>query len=342
MHIAVVGYGYWGPNLVRNFNEQHDCSVQWICDVSEERLRLASSRHSGVRVTTRYEDILGDASVDAVVIATPVSLHYPQAKAALQAGKDVLVEKPMTATAGESLELLNLAQAKGRVLGVDHTFLYTGAVRKIKETIDSGQLGAIRYIDSVRINLGLFSPDVNVIHDLAPHDIAITLHVLGMEPLTVQAVGALYGSHGNEYLAHLHLTFPRGIVAHFHLNWLSPIKVRQMLIAGEQKMIVYDDLDQSDKIKIYDKGIEIRQDDALSQHKIRVDYRTGDMVAPKISLREALHYEAEHFLECIRQRRQPMSDGKGGLAVVRVLEAAQHSLAGQGRPVRLDEIAGLA
>lgn len=334
--VGLVGYGYWGPNLARNFSQQPGCKLLCICEKNQKRAELAARTYPGVKVTDDYHELLEHAGIDVVLIATPVSAHFPLAKAALLASKDVLVEKPLTRTVAEAEELIRICDEKQRILGVDHTFLFTGAVQKIKEIVEKGELGEILYIDSVRINLGLFQPDVNVIFDLAPHDLSIMGYLLDKEPSMVQAMGARHASVAQEHMAYLHLEFNDGPIAHFHLSWLSPVKIRRTVIGGTEKMIVYDDLEISEKIKVYDKGIVVTALDIDTIYKTRIDYRTGDMVAPKLIHREALNTEAEHFLQCVRQRTAPISDGRAGLKVVRILEAAQQSMKNGGSPIRLE------
>lgn len=333
--VGVIGYGYWGPNLARNFAAQPGCRLVAVCDASEARLAQARLSHPGCLVTRDYRQLLADDQIQAILIATPLATHFALARDALAAGKDVLVEKPLTQTAAEARQLIELAQRGGRILAVDHTFLYTGAVTKIKQLIDSGELGEILYLDSVRTNLGLFQSDSNVVYDLAPHELSIMFHLLDRDPISVQAVGACHAHDRLENLAYVHLDFDDQLVAHFHLNWLAPVKLRQTLIAGRQKMVVYDDMERSEKVKVYDKGIDIKEHDADAAYKLYVDYRTGDMTAPKLSQREALHVEAEHFLDCVRQRTRPLADGHAGLRVVRVLEAAQQSIKNRGMRVEL-------
>jgi predicted dehydrogenase len=336
--VGLVGYGYWGPNLARNFSQQADCRLLMICEQKQERAAIAARTYPATRVTADYQELLHNDAIQAILIATPVASHFSLAEAALQAGKDVLVEKPLTRTAAEARELIRIAEAKGRILAVDHTFLFTGAVRKIKEIVDSGELGQIVYIDSIRINLGLFQPDVNVIYDLAPHDLSIVCHLLDQDPLTVRAMGSSHSHIGLEHIAYLHLEYPQGLIAHFHLSWLSPVKIRRTVIGGMNKMIVYDDLEISEKVKIYDKGILVQEGDVDSIYRARIDYRTGDMVAPKLMHREALNVEAEHFLSCLRNRSQPIADGQAGLRVVRILEAAEISIKKNGAQVRLEDL----
>lgn len=334
--IGVVGYGYWGPNLARNFSAQPDCRLVAICEQQAARAEVAARAFPHVHITPQYADLLERDDIHGIVIATPMASHFTLARQAILAGKDVLVEKPITRTAEEAEQLIRLAEEHGRVLAVDHTFLYTGAVQKIKELLASGELGDVLYIDSVRTNLGLFQHDHNVIYDLAPHELSIIFHLLDREPVAVQANGACHSGNGIENLAYLHLEFTDTLVAHFHFNWLAPLKIRRTLIAGSKKMVIYDDMEPSEKIKVYDQGINVRKCDRDAIYRVMVDYRTGDMVAPKISRREALDVEAAHFVECIRTRSKPISDGALGLRVAKVLEASQLSLKNRGARVELD------
>lgn len=335
IRIGLVGYGYWGPNLARNFSAQPECALAAICERNSARAELARRQHPYATVTGEVDELIANESLQAILIAVPVSDHYELARRALLAGKDVLVEKPLTSTAAEARELIRIAEERGRVLAVDHTFLYTGAVRKIKELIESGALGKILYVDSVRINLGLFQNDVNVIHDLAPHDLAILSYLVGEDPLAVVAMGRSHTPEGVESMAYLHLEFADDLIAHFHFNWLAPVKIRRTLIGGTKQMIVYDDMEPSEKVKVYDKGVVIKPGDIDSIYKTIIDYRTGDMVAPKLSHHEALSAEARHFLQCVRERSRPLADGHSGLRVVRILEAAQESLRRKGQRVTL-------
>lgn len=333
MRIGVIGYGYWGPNLMRNLAEIDAVELRWCADKRADRCALAKKRYPFVSVTENPDDILGDPAVDAVVIATPVFTHYPLARQALEKGKHVLVEKPMTHTVAEGEKLLELADRKGLVLMVDHTFIYTGAVRKMKEIIDVGELGDLHYLDSVRVNLGLFQHDVDVLWDLAPHDLAILTYLIHDAPRSVSATGADHTGSGFSDVAYMTVHFSNNFIAHFHVNWLSPVKIRQMLIGGGRRMLVYNDMEPSEKVRVYDRGIRVTTEDSI--YKTLVDYRTGDMWAPKLDNREALSVECEHFVECVRFSKMPWSNAVAGLNVVRLLEAASKSLAagGAGVPV---------
>jgi predicted dehydrogenase len=332
--IGVIGYGYWGPNLVRNFVEVAGSRVVAVGDLRPERLAQVQARYPGVKATGDFRELLADPEVDAIVIATPVSTHFDLALQALQAGKHVLVEKPLTTTARQGERLVEEAARRQRVLMVDHTFIYTGAVRKIKELVDEGRLGRLYYYDSVRVNLGLFQHDVNVLWDLAVHDLSIMDYVLGRQPRAVAATGMAHVPDRPEDVAYLTCFFDDTLIAHFHVNWLAPVKIRRTLIGGDQRMIVYDDLEPSEKVKVYDKGITLNNGPE-GLYQMLVGYRTGDMWAPQLNTAEALRVEAAHFLECIEHGKHPVTDGQVGLNVVRVLEAATQSLKLRGQPVEL-------
>jgi predicted dehydrogenase len=331
--IGVIGYGYWGPNLVRNFMETDGAKVIAVSDLRPARLALVSQRYPSIKINTDHKNLIADPAIDAVVIATPVSTHFDLAMQALRAGKHVLVEKPMTMTAEQGERLVDEAEKCKKVILVDHTFIYMGAVRKIKELIDNKALGEIYYFDSIRVNLGLFQHDVNVMWDLAVHDLSIMDYVLGQMPVAVSATGTSHISGAQPNIAYATLFFDSPLIAHINVNWLSPVKLRHTLIGGSQKMLLFDDLESTEKIKIYDKGITIKnQVDA--RYDIMIGYRTGDMWAPQFDLTEALKIEANHFLRCIDQKDQPITDGQMGLRVVRILEAATTSLREQGCLVR--------
>lgn len=323
LRLGVIGYGYWGPNVVRNFSCHQDCIVVMVCDKSPTALGRVASRHPGVRTTTDANEILCSADIDAVAIVTPVSWHYPLAKKALENGKHVFVEKPFTATSAEAEELIELAERNRLQIMVDHTFLFTGAVRKIKQLIDEGALGPLYYYDSTRVNLGLFQHDVNVLWDLAPHDLSIMDHLIGLEPELVVATG---GAHVNalEDVAYLTVYFPSNVIAHINVNWLSPVKVRTTLVGGQRKMLVWNDLDPTEKIRVYDKGAEVRTEQGV--HQLLVSYRSGDMWAPRVEETEALQVESRYFLDCVTSGTKPFNDGHAGLRVVKILEAAEESL----------------
>ena len=338
INIGVIGYGYWGPNLVRNFAEIPGAQVRTVSDFKPELLAKAQARYPSLKVTTDYRDILKDPQIDAVAIATPVSTHFGLALAALQAGKHVLVEKPMTTSSEQAMRLIEEAQRRNLVLMVDHTFVYTGAVRKMHDLIATNVVGDIYYYDSVRVNLGLFQHDVNVIWDLAVHDPSIMDYLLPSKPYAVSATGIGHVMNEPENLAYLTLFFANNLMAHIHVNWLAPVKVRRTLIGGSQRMIVYDDLEPSEKVKIYDKGITLNDNSAESTYQMLVGYRTGDMWAPHLGVAEAIRTEGLHFIDCIQQGDRPISDGEAGLRVVRILEAASQYIKQQGRLVELDTV----
>jgi predicted dehydrogenase len=337
--IGVIGCGYWGPNLLRNFAENVEARLRWMCDVDTRRLSLLARRYPSAKTTTDYRQLLSDPQLEAIVIATPVSTHFNFARDALAAGKHVLIEKPFTASVAEAEELIEMAERRNLTLMVDHTFIYTGAVRKIKEMVESDELGELLYFDSVRINLGLFQRDINVVWDLAPHDLAIMDFIINRQPLSVTATGSCHVERGIENIAYVMLRFPGEFIAHFHFNWLSPVKIRRTLIAGSRRMIVYDDIEPTEKIRIYDKGVMVTQSeettDKEAAYQTLVSYRTGDVWVPKLDSTEALHYVCQEFLSAIAERRRPLTDGYSGLRVVRLLEAAQQSIRQGGRAVEL-------
>ena len=332
--LAVIGYGYWGPNLVRNFSQTSGIQVLAVCDQSPSRLVAAQKLQPSLRTCSDIDSVLDDPLINAVAIATPVSSHFPLASRALQAGKHVFVEKPFTATVGEGEQLIALAEKKGLTLMVDHTFIYTSAVRKISELITSGALGQLYYYDSVRINLGLFQSDVSVVWDLAVHDLSIMDYLLEKSPVSVAATGIAHIPGRPVNMAYITCMFDDNLIAHLHVNWLAPVKVRQTLIGGSEKMVVFDDVDMSAKVKVYDKGIIVEENES-SRYQRHVGYRTGDMWAPRLDNVEALLVEAHHFVECIETGTPPLSDGHAGLRVVKILEAATQSMAQHGVPIRL-------
>lgn len=332
--IGVIGYGYWGPNLVRNFSQAQGAQVIAVCDQRAERRSMVEKVYPSVQTYSEVHEMLSNPLVDAVAIATPVSSHYALAMQAMQAGKHVFVEKPFTANVTQAEQLVEQAEKRQLTLMVDHTFIYTSAVRKIKDLLSSGSLGQLYYYDSVRVNLGLFQSDVNVLWDLAVHDLSIMDYLIDRSPTMVAATGMSHVPGRPENMAYLTCFFNDSLIAHFHVNWLAPVKVRQTLIGCSEKMVVYDDIEMSEKIKVYDKGIIVGQDDDTIYQR-HVGYRTGDMWAPRIDNVEALKLEAEHFVECINNRERPLSDGHAGLRVVRILEAASRSMATRGQPVEL-------
>jgi predicted dehydrogenase len=338
MRLGVIGYGYWGPNLVRNFADLDDARVTVVADRRTDRLALAQRRYPGIRVTTEPLDLIADPSVDAVVIATPVALHFELASAALRAGKHVLVEKPIASTSDEASRLIDEAARRQLVLMVDHTFVYTGAVQKIHELVGGGELGDIYYYDSVRINLGLFQQDVDVLWDLAVHDLSIMDFVLPQAPVAVSATGLAHVPGRPQNIAYMTMFFDGSMIAHVHASWLAPVKVRRTLLGASRRMIVFDDLEGSEKIKVYDSGISV-DPSPENVYQMLVGYRTGDMWAPKLAVTEALHVEAAHFVDCVARGARPQSDGEAGLRVVRLLEAATASMQQHGRPVDIQGVA---
>lgn len=334
INVAVIGYGYWGPNLLRNFADCPRASVVAVSDFRKHRLEAASRRYPAILTDTDPKKIINDPGVDAVAIATPVESHYELALEAIRAGKHVLVEKPMTQSAEQARTLVQEAEQYGTVLMVDHTFVYTGAVRKIRELVDAGELGDIYYYDSSRINLGLFQHDVDVVWDLAVHDFAILDYVFDERPVAVAAHGISHVQGRPENLAYVTVFFDSGAVAHFNVNWLAPVKLRRTLIGGSNKMVVYDDLEPDEKIKIYDKGITI-SDDPGEIYRMRIGYRVGDVWSPQLDRTEALKCEIDHFIDCIENGTPVKTGGEMGLRVVEMLEAATTSMRDRGRPVEL-------
>jgi predicted dehydrogenase len=334
INLGIIGAGYWGPNLVRNFNAHRDCTVLAVADAKPDRREFIQGQYPAVNVIADGFELIGNTRIDAVVIATPVGLHYDLAKCALQAGKHVLLEKPMTASAAQARELIDLAEQKNLRLMVDHTFIYNGAVRKVRQLIDKGEIGDVLYFDSVRVNLGLFQHDVNVIWDLAPHDVSIMDHLMADKAIAVSAIGRKHFSETLEDMAYLTVLFDSTAIAHFHVNWIAPVKVRTTLIGGTRKMVVYDDMESSEKIKVYDKGVELLTDEE-ARRKILVEYRVGDMTAPKIDSTEALRLMSREFLDAIAEGRAPLTDCHAGYRVVQILEAANRSLADNGKMIPL-------
>jgi predicted dehydrogenase len=333
IRIGVIGYGYWGPNIVRNFHTHEKSEVVLVCDKStkcQERLHKA---HPSISFTMDANDILKSPDIDLVAVVTPVWTHYELAKAALENGKHVFVEKPFTCSAQQAEELIELADRKNLKIMVDHTFLFTGAVKKIRQMVDEGALGDLYYYDSLRVNLGLFQHDVNVIWDLAPHDLSIMDYVIKEKAEAVVATGEKH-LNGVEDIAFITVYFPKRIIAHINVNWLSPVKVRTTLIGGEKKMLVWNDLEADEKIKIYDKGVSMSTNPS-NLHQLLVSYRSGDMWAPQVEQIEALRAETGYFLKCIEENKTPFNDGINGLRVVRLLEAAEKSVSQRGALVTL-------
>jgi predicted dehydrogenase len=334
--IGIIGFGYWGPNLGRNFEIPDRSRVVAISDLDPCNLRRAAERHPAARTTARADELIRAPDVDAVAIATPVRSHFELAEAALAAGKHVLVEKPMTETADQGKRLMDEAGRRGLVLMAEHTFIYTGAVQRMREIVRSGDLGKIYYYDSIRVNLGLFQSDVNVLWDLAIHDLSILDYVMDARPEAVSAVGISHIPGSPENLAYISLFLPDNAVAHINVNWLAPVKIRQTFIGGSRKMIIFDDMVPSEKLRVYDKGITVgATPDSI--YEARVGYRAGDMWAPQLPTREALATEAEHFLNCLETGRRPITNGAMGVRLVEILERASMSMRLQGRPVRVSE-----
>jgi predicted dehydrogenase len=331
--IGVVGCGYWGPNLIRNFAACPDTQLLWACDFDANRVKKALGSYPAVKSTVDFRDILNDSQVDAVAIATPVHTHYPLAKACLESGKHVLLEKPLASSVEQGEELVQLAAVKGLQLMCDHTFCYTGAVRKMKEILDSGVLGELLYFDSIRINLGLFQQDINVIWDLAPHDLSILDFLTNDRPVSVSAHGVCHAGNEIENIAYVTLRYASSFIAHFHLNWLSPVKIRKTIIGGSEKMMVWNDLEQDEKIKIYNKGIKVNKVEQEERNQLLVSYRSGDMYVPHFDDSEALSLVVREFAACITENRPAITDGVAGLRVLRILEATQRSIKAGGANV---------
>lgn len=333
LSLGVIGYGYWGPNVARNFNNCRGARLDSICDLDGERLKLAKSMFPFVAISSNPKDLLNSENIQALAIVTPVFSHYELAKAALENGKHIFVEKPFTLNSRQAEELIDLAFKKKLKIMVDHTFLFTGAVRKIREILNSGELGSLFFYDSTRINLGLYQHDINVVWDLATHDFSIMNYLLDKCPVAISAQGTDHFGTGIEDVAYIAAHFSNGFIGHFHCNWLSPVKIRKTLISGDKKMLVWDDLEYDEKIKVYDRGLEFKNGEGI--HKLLVSYRSGDMYAPKISNTEALQMEAEYFIECIEKNIEPHNNGEAGLKVVRMLEATDKSLRGGGGKVKI-------
>ncbi|MFI5194536.1 MAG: Gfo/Idh/MocA family protein [Chitinophagales bacterium] len=333
LNIGVIGYGYWGPNIVRNFFANADCTVKSVADGRPERLSLLSKNFPSIQTVRDGEALINSIEIDAIVIATPVYTHFGLAKRALQQGKHVLIEKPMTSSVAEADELIELATQKGLVLMADHTFLYTGAVQKMKEIIQTEVIGTPLYFDSARINLGLFQPDINVLWDLAPHDISILTYLITEEPESINATGISHTRNQVENIAYLTVNYNSDFIAHFNCSWSSPVKVRQTLIGGDKKMILYNDLEPSEKVRVYDTGYNHKTEE--DKTRIMVDYRTGDVFIPKLSSREALAGVADDFVQSVLQKKDPLSNARLGRSVVKILEASQLSIKNKGKEVRI-------
>jgi predicted dehydrogenase len=332
IRFGVIGYGYWGPNVVRNLNALEYSEVAVVCDSSPNARRRIQKAYPNMKVSSDHWEVVTAPDIDAVAIVTPVWTHFELAKAALENGKHVFVEKPFTSSAEQAEELINLAERKNLQIMVDHTFLFTGAVKKIRDLLQEGALGKLYYYDSTRVNLGLFQHDINVIWDLAPHDLSIMDYIIGEEPEAVVATGQAH-LNGHEDVAFITLYFPNKVIAHVNVNWLSPVKVRTTLIGGEKKMLVWNDLEADEKIKIYDKGVKVSTQEGV--YNMLVNYRSGDMWAPQIEQTEALRNELGYFIDCISNQQRPINDGLAGLRIVKMLEAATNSLQMRGELVEV-------
>ncbi len=330
--IGVVGYGYWGPQVLRNFHNVNDARVVVVCDKREESLKRAKQAFSDIEVTTDISQVLTSPDIDAVAVVTPVWTHFEVAKAALENGKHVFVEKPFTSTSEQAEQLIELGSKKNLRIMVDHTFLFTGAVKKIRQLIKDGELGKLYYYDSTRVNLGLFQHDINVIWDLAPHDLSIMEYLIQDKPKAIVATGARH-LNGHEDLAYITVYFENNIIAHINVNWLSPVKVRTTLIGGEKKMVVWNDLEADEKVKVYDKGVQITGGEGV--YDLLVSYRSGDMWSPKVEQTEALKAECQYFIECVKGGNEPFNDGYAGLKIVKMLEATDTSIKNNGKMVYL-------
>ncbi len=333
LRFGVIGYGYWGPNIVRNLRALEDCEVVGICDQTPAARKRIQAAHHGIPVHSDANQLIKSLTVDAIAVITPVWSHYELTKAALENGKHVFVEKPFTSNAAQAEELIELAARKNLHIMVDHTFLFTGAVRRIQKLLADGTLGKLYYYDSTRVNLGLFQHDCNVIWDLAPHDLSIMNHLLHKDAEAISATGQAH-LNTHEDIAFITAYYPDKMIAHVNVNWISPVKIRTTLIGGEKKMLVWNDLEVDEKLKIYDKGVDVKSREGV--YNLLVSYRSGDMWAPQVEQVEALRLELGYFVECIRKNEKPFNDGRAGLKVVRMLEAANESLAKRGTLVYLD------
>ncbi len=330
VRVGIIGYGYWGPNIVRNFRRAEGADVAMVCDMNPQALARVTADYPRLRTTADPRELLRATDIDAVAVVTPVLTHFDLAREALENGKHVFVEKPFTCSSAQAEALIELAARKNLTIMVDHTFLFTGAVRKMKQLIDEGELGALYYYDSQRVNLGLFQHDVNVIWDLAPHDLSILDYLVQQSPESVVATGQAH-LNGHENIAYITLYFPHDLIAHISVNWLSPVKVRTTLIGGEKKMLVWNDLDADEKVKVYDRGVDITNDE--TKYNLLVSYRSGDMWAPRVAQAEALQEEVRYFIDCLSTGGRPHNDGAAGLRIVKMLEAAQRSLQNRGKLV---------
>src|SRR5208282_3863562 len=332
LKFGVIGYGYWGPNIVRNLRSLEGCQVAGICDQSPAARKRIQSANPGIPVYSDYNELLKSPNVDAIAVITPVWTHFELAKAALENGKHVFVEKPFTSNVAQAEELINLAEQKNLKIMVDHTFLFTGAVRKIRSLIHEGVLGKLYYYDSTRVNLGLFQHDCNVVWDLAPHDLSIMNDLIDEDAEAISATGQMH-LNGHEDIAFITAYFPGKMIGHINVNWLSPVKVRTTLIGGEKKMLVWNDLEADEKLRIYDKGVDVKSQEGV--YNLLVNYRSGDMWAPQVEQVEALRLEIGYFAECIEKNETPINDGHAGLKIVRMLEATTESIAKRGALVYL-------
>jgi len=332
VRVGIIGYGYWGPNIVRNLSALDGWHVAAVCDQKPTALARAGKMYPGVQLTADAADVLKSPDIDVVAVITPVWTHFDLAKTGLENGKHVFVEKPFTSTAAQAEQLIELAARKNLQIMVDHTFLFNGAVRKIRELVDNGTVGPLYYFDSTRVNLGLFQHDVSVVWDLAPHDLSVMDHIIGQKPEAVVATG---GNHLNELadMAFITVYFPGNVTAHINVNWLSPVKIRTTLIGGRDKMLVWNDLEPDEKIRVYDRGVEIASGQGL--YDLLVSYRSGDVWSPKVDATEALRTELKYFLDCIVRGQAPTNDGASGLRIVRLLEAAEQSLKARGKLIEL-------
>ena len=332
MKVGIIGLGYWGPNLVRNFLAHNKIETVYACDKRKDRLKFIKSKFPSAKLTDNYDDLI-NGDLDIIAIATPVDTHHNLAEKALKSGKHIWVEKPFTSSSAQGENLIEIAESKNLKIFVDHTFIYTGAVRKMKELVDNKELGKILHFDSVRINLGLFQRDINVIWDLAPHDLSIMNYVISEHKVSAVSAHGIANYNGKENIAHISVYFEDNCFAHFHVNWTSPVKIRKMIVGGNKKMLVFDDMENFEKIKVYDAGIEMKS--AASIHEALVQYRIGDMYSPKITQTEALTVGVDEFISAINENRLPLTSGQDGLDVVRILEATDISIKNRGELVDL-------
>jgi len=333
IQIGIIGYGYWGPNVVRNFLSTEGAQIISICDIDKDALNKAQKNYPELKTVSDPSEVLTSPEIDAVAVVTPVYTHFELAKKAIENGKHIFVEKPFTSTVAEAEELIELADKKNVKIMVDHTFLFTGAVRKIRKLIDDGILGNLYYFDSTRVNLGLFQHDINVIWDLAPHDLSIMDYVIQEKPSGITATGIEHFGRGLEDIAYITVFFDSNIIAHFNVNWLSPVKIRMTLIGGEKKMLVWNDLESDEKVKVYDRGVNIKDKEGI--YELLVSYRSGDIWTPTVEKTEALKLEAEYFIDCIENNKTPINDGYAGLNVVKILEASDFSIKNNGKIVKI-------